>query len=185
MTISKNLPVIWQAYRVAGQLWSPEKVHGSERAAEGPKRSGCRGWGSLGNHGDGVGHSVRLQSWHPLSTMVKGQSLFYADIFLAIELTRAWYGGLVQNSQDTSMTVAGAVWVSAKRRRLWRSLSSAAFLAVALMCATVTCQKDRIHGFRLEKTWTCLHTGFKPLVPESCWALGWQLCSLCWCRKRK
>lgn len=42
------------------------------------------------------------------------------------------------NSQDTRTTVAGAVWVSAKRRRLWRSLSSAAFLAVALMCATVT-----------------------------------------------
>ena len=40
--------------------------------------------------------------------------------------------------QDTSTTVAGVVWVSAKRRKLWRSLSSAAFLAVALMCATVT-----------------------------------------------
>jgi len=41
-------------------------------------------------------------------------------------------------SQDTSTTVAGAAWVSAKRRRLCRSLSSAAFLAVALMWATVT-----------------------------------------------
>lgn len=51
-----------------------------------------------------------------------------------------WYSGASEDSQDTSTTVAGAVWVSAKRRRLWRSLSSAAFLAVALMCATVTCQ---------------------------------------------
>lgn len=42
------------------------------------------------------------------------------------------------NSHDTRTTVAGAVWVSAKRRKLWRSLSSAAFLAVALICATVT-----------------------------------------------
>lgn len=46
------------------------------------------------------------------------------------------------NSQDTSTTVAGAVWVSAKRLRLWRSLSSAAFLAVALICATVTCREN-------------------------------------------
>lgn len=84
--------------------------------------------------------------------MVKAQSLVYGDIFLAIESTLVWYCGLVQDSQDTSRTVAGAVWVSAKRRRLWRSLSSAAFLAVALMCATVTCQKDHTHGFRLEKS---------------------------------
>ncbi len=39
---------------------------------------------------------------------------------------------------ETTMTVAGAACVSANLRRLWRSLSSAAFLAVALMCATVT-----------------------------------------------
>lgn len=46
--------------------------------------------------------------------------------------------GPADYSQDTSTTVAGAAWVSAKRRRLCLSLSSAAFLAVALMWATVT-----------------------------------------------
>lgn len=83
-----------------------------------------------------------LSSLAKLTSAVKeGQCLFHVDIF--------WHWGcnfdmvaLVQNSQDTSTTVAGAAWVSAKRRRLWRSLSSAAFLAVALMCATVTCQND-------------------------------------------
>lgn len=69
----------------------------------------------------------------------KRPCLFYVEIFGH----QGSNSGLAQNSQDTSTTVAGAVWVSAKRRRLWRSLSSAAFLAVALMCATVTCRKDR------------------------------------------
>ena len=41
-----------------------------------------------------------------------------------------------------STTVAGGLWVSANLLRLWRSLSSAAFLAVALMWATVTCKQE-------------------------------------------
>lgn len=39
----------------------------------------------------------------------------------------------VTDSQETTITVAGAVCVSANRLRLCRSLSSAAFLAVAFM----------------------------------------------------
>lgn len=47
---------------------------------------------------------------------------------------------------DTRTTVAGAVCVSANLLRLCRSLSSAAFLAVALMCATVTCGNTWKHS---------------------------------------
>lgn len=58
---------------------------------------------------------------------------------LAVDFSLHLYNDAsVLDLQETSTTVAGAAWVSAKRRKLWRSLSSAAFLAVALICATVT-----------------------------------------------
>ena len=41
-------------------------------------------------------------------------------------------------SPEMRTTVAGLPKVCAKRRKLWRNLSSAAFLEVALMCTTVT-----------------------------------------------
>lgn len=58
---------------------------------------------------------------------------------------------------DTRTTVAGAVCVSANLLRLCLSLSSAAFLAVALICATVTCGNTQIHTEEKLHCELCLH----------------------------
>lgn len=95
---------------------------------------GCHGRGLPGNRGDGAGHSAHWRSSRQLLTMRGEQRLL--SVIRRLNLLMLVTSEL--NSQETRTTVAGAVWVSAKRRKLWRSLSSAAFLAVALMCATVT-----------------------------------------------
>lgn len=139
-----SLPALWQACVVADQPWSPERPRGSWRAAVGLKMCGCHGPGLPGNHGDDAGHSARLQSSRQLLPMKRYLSLSINPLCVVAVVDESEL-----DSQETSTTVAGAVWVSAKRRRLWRSLSSAAFLAVALICATVTWWSNKIciHSF--------------------------------------
>lgn len=91
----------------------------------------------------------------------KKKWLFATSVYLLTRLLSIT-GNKKMNLQDTSTTVAGAVWVSAKRRRLCRSLSSAAFLAVALMCATVTCKSPFMKHLNYSSFWTVNHYTLKP-----------------------